>query len=64
MLGWIATHEGDIAQADDIDRNNAARTLEEAIARHVEALKVLRRNLRRCENGQTFETYPDLPTQR
>ena len=62
ITAWAATHGGDIAQADDIDRNNAARTLEENIARHTEALKILRRNLRRCENGQTHKTYPDLPT--
>lgn len=64
MLGWISTHEGDIAQADDIDRNNACRMLEENIERHAEALKILRRNLRACENDRDYDQYPDLPTDR
>lgn len=62
VLGWIATHEGDIAQAEDIYRNNAALALEENVAKHVEALRILRRNLRACENGRTYTQYPDLPT--
>jgi hypothetical protein len=63
MIGeWASTHEGDIAQADDIERNNAARTLEEAIATHQEALKILRANLKRCEAGKDYSQYPDLPT--
>lgn len=64
VLGWISTHEGDLAQADDIDRNNAAQTLEEQIKRHQDALRILRKQLRRCEEGKPFETYPDLPTKR
>lgn len=59
---WARTHEGDIAQADDIDRNNAARTLEENIARHENALAILRENLTACEEGESFTQYPDLPT--
>lgn len=64
LTSWARTHEGDIAQADDIDRNNAARTLEEKIAQHTEALKILRRELRRCDNGKPFTQYPELPTAR
>jgi len=64
IVGWIATHAGDMAQADDIERNNAARTLEEQIARHTNALKILRRELRACENGRPYRMYPDLPTDR
>lgn len=63
MIGeWAQAHEGDIAQADDIDRNNCARTLEENIARHEEALSILRAELERCEEGEPFTQYPDLPT--
>lgn len=61
---WASTHAGDIAQADDIDRNNSASTLEENIARHETALSVLRANLRACEEGEPFSMYPDLPTNR
>jgi hypothetical protein len=56
------THAGDLAQADDIDRNNGARTLEEAIAKHEEALSILRAQLTACEEGEPFTQYPDLPT--
>jgi hypothetical protein len=59
---WARAHAGDIAQADDIDRNNGARTLEEAIARHEEALRILRAQLSACEEGEPFTQYPDLPT--
>lgn len=59
---WAKTHEGDIAQADDIERNNAARTLEEAIEQHERALRILKGHLARCESGEAFETYPTLPT--
>jgi hypothetical protein len=61
---WAATHAGDIAQADDIDRNNAAHTLEGNIARHEQAIAVLRENLTACEGGEPFTQYPDLPTNR
>jgi hypothetical protein len=61
---WAATHAGDIAQADDIDRNNGARRLEETIRRHEEALSILRRELTACEEGEPFTQYPDLPTDR
>jgi hypothetical protein len=59
---WASTHEGDIAQADDIYRNNGAHTLEEQIAKHQQALMILRKQLRACENGKPFTQYPDLPT--
>lgn len=61
---WAQSHEGDIAQADDIDRNNAARTLEENIVRHEHALSVLREQLRACEEGEPFLQYPELATKR
>lgn len=61
---WTSTHEGDIAQADDIARNNAARTLEEKIAKHESALLILRENLRACDEGEPYSQYPDLPTDR
>lgn len=65
MVGaWAATHASDIAQADEIDRNNGARTLEENIARHEKALAILRAQLRACEEGERFTQYPDLPTSR
>lgn len=64
ILAWAATHAGDLAQADDIDRNNAARTLEEAIERHEAALRILRDNLEACQEGQGFSRYPNLPTDR
>jgi ATP-dependent Clp protease ATP-binding subunit ClpA len=60
--GWAATHEGDIQQADDIERNNAARRLEEQIIKHEAALTRLRNELRACENGLTYTQFPDLPT--
>jgi len=59
---WAKTHAGDIAQADDIERNNGARTLEEEIAKHQAAMKILRTELRKCENGKPYRQYPDLPT--
>ena len=59
---WARTHEGDLAQADDIDRNNAAHTLETTIARHEEALAILRAELTACEEGEEFSRYPKLPT--
>jgi hypothetical protein len=59
---WASRHAGDIAQAEDIARNNGARSLEEKIARHEEALKILRKQLRACDNGRPFSQYPDLPT--
>lgn len=61
---WARTHEGDIAQADDIDRNNGARHLEEQIARHEEAITILREQLHACEEGEPFTQFPDLPTKR
>ncbi len=64
LQDWAKTHEGDIAQADDIDRNNAARNLEEKIGEHQTALEILRRELRACEEGEPFSQYPDLPTKR
>jgi hypothetical protein len=64
LTAWAATHAGDIAQADDIDRNNGARHLEETIARHERALEILRANLAACEEGGPFELFPDLPTGR
>jgi hypothetical protein len=62
VTAWASTHAGDIAQADDIDRNNAARGLEEQIAKHEEALDILRGQLAACEEGEPFTQYPDLPT--
>ena len=59
---WAQTHAVDIAQADDIDRNNGARTLEEAIREHEIALEILRAQLSACEEGEPFTQYPDLPT--
>lgn len=59
---WARENEDLIAQADRIDRNNNARALEESIAEHVEALKILRKNLRACDRGAEYETYPKLPT--
>lgn len=61
---WAREHEDVIAEADRIDRNNNARKLEEDIAEHVAALKILRKHLRRCERGHAYETYPDLSTTR
>jgi hypothetical protein len=61
---WAATHSRDIAQADDIYRNNGARSLEESIARHEAALEILRAELTACEDGREFTQYPDLPTKR
>lgn len=61
---WAATHAGDIAQADDIDRNNAAHTLEETIATHEQALVILREQLAACDEGEPFTQFPDLPTKR
>jgi hypothetical protein len=63
MIGeWARTHEGDLAQADDIDRNNAAHVLEKNIAQHEEALAELRSQLAACEEGEPFARYPKLPT--
>lgn len=59
---WAKTHAGDIAQADDIDRNNAAQGLEEQIAKHEQALDILRGQLAACEEGEPFTEYPDPPT--
>jgi hypothetical protein len=64
IAGWAATHEGDLAQADDIDRNNSANRLETQIGRHEEALAILRAQLVACEEGEPFSMYPDLPTDR
>jgi hypothetical protein len=65
MIGaWADTHEGDIAQADDFDRHNAAHGLEEQIAKHQEALRILRKQLRACDAGKPFTQYPELPTGR
>jgi hypothetical protein len=61
---WANAHAGDLAQADDIDRNNAARRLEEEIAAHEQALAILREQLSACEEGEPFTQYPDLPTKR
>ena len=60
--GWAATHAGDIAQADDFDRNNGAHTLEKQIERHEQALEILRAQLTACEEGEPFTQYPDVPT--
>jgi hypothetical protein len=60
---WAKTHAADIAQADDIARNNGARALEETIAKHETALAILREQLSRCEDGESSWTeYPDVPT--
>ncbi len=59
---WAQTRAGDICQADDIDRNNGARTLEETIGEHETALEILRAQLSACEEGEPFTQYPDLPT--
>jgi hypothetical protein len=65
MIGrWAATHEDDIAQADDVDRNNGASRLEETIAQHEEALTILRAQLKACEEGDDYTQYPGLPTNR
>ena len=64
LTDWASTHAADIAQADAIDRNNSARTLEENIARHENALVILRAQLAACEEGEPFTQYPDLPTKR
>ena len=61
---WIAAHADELRTAEDIDRNNGARTLEETIARHADAMRILRRELRACETGRPFTQYPDLPTKR
>ncbi len=61
---WIATHADELSEAETIDRNNGARTLEETIARHADALRILRKELRACESGRSFTQYPDLPTKR
>lgn len=61
---WAPTHAGDIAQADDIDRNNGARQLEGAIAEHERALLILREQLEACNEGAPYSQYPDLPTGR
>lgn len=61
---WARTHEADIAQADDIRRNNAARTLEESIREHEQALAILHAQLRQCEEGEPYTEYPSLPTVR
>lgn len=59
IQAWAATHEGDIAQADDIARNNAARTLETSIAAHERGLLALRANLAACEAGEPYTEYPE-----
>jgi hypothetical protein len=59
---WAKAHAGDLGQADDIDRNNAARSIEERIAAHEEALTILREQLSACEEGEPFTQYPKLPT--
>ena len=64
ITAWAATHEGDISQADDLDRNNGAHTLEETIERHENALAILREQLTACEEGEAFQRYPNLPTSR
>jgi hypothetical protein len=61
-LPWIESHAGDIAQANDIDRNNGAHRLEEQIIEHQKALAILRAELRKCENGKNYTMYPELPT--
>jgi hypothetical protein len=61
---WARAHAGDLAQADDIDRNNAARSIEEQIAAHEQALAILREQLSACEEGEPFTQYPKLPTKR
>lgn len=63
MIGdWAATHEGDLAQADDVDRNNSAQHLEKQIAEHEAALELLREQLTACEEGEPFTQFPELPT--
>lgn len=62
IVEWIADHETELQRADEIYRNNAARTIEENMARHEDALRILRRNRRACDAGKAYETYPDLPT--
>ncbi len=60
---WAGAHAGDIAQADDIYRNNGARALEEKIEQHERALAILRDELDCCEDGESRWTqYPELPT--
>lgn len=61
---WAETHEGDLAQADDIDRNNSAQHLEKQIGEHEQALELLREQLRACEEGEPFTQFPELPTDR
>jgi hypothetical protein len=57
----------DIAKASHLPANlptsdNAARTLEENIARHEAALEILRANLAACDEGEPFTQFPELPT--
>ncbi len=61
---WASANANALADAEFCDRNNGAKTLEENIACHVEALKILRRNLRACGNGKPWTQYPALPTKR
>jgi len=61
---WSQSRAGDVAQADDISRNNAAQRLEEKILEHEHALAILRENLAACADGETYDGYPDLPTGR
>lgn len=61
---WGPTHEGDIVQADDIARNNDAMRLENLISEHATALKILHRELRRCDSGASYAAYPTIPTDR
>jgi hypothetical protein len=61
---WALAHPDALAEAERCDRNNGARSLEEDIARHSAALKILRRELRACDNGRAWTQYPDLPTKR
>lgn len=57
---WAQSHAGDIAQADDIARNNDARRLEQLIAEHERAVAILRENLAACDEGEPYTGYPDL----
>jgi hypothetical protein len=61
---WAREHDAELEAAELQDRETAADALRRQIRRHEEALDTLRRELERCKSGQTFQRYPDLPTDR
>jgi hypothetical protein len=65
VTDWATTHAAELVEADDIDRNNSARKLEEDIDKYECALEILRAELAACESGSLpFTQYPELPTKR